>query len=228
LSVRANIGRFQRAPNFSELFGNSGTVEGNANLKPETGINRDVGFVADWGQHAWLDRANLQYAYFHNNVSDLIDFELVRVGVFQADNVSNARIVGHEVSLTAGAFRHFNLEANYTHQDAEDLSAMAKANPFGNQLPLRPADDLFVRPELFNEWGRVFYEYTYVSSNPTDPVNFIIVPSRSIHTVGLAVTPLDWLTVQFEAANITNADVRDLGDFPLPGVSFFGSIKVTL
>jgi iron complex outermembrane receptor protein len=226
LAVRANIGRFQRAPNFSELFGNTGTVEGNANLKPETGINRDVGFVASMGQHGWLDRANLEYAYFHNNVSDLIDFQLVRVGVFQAANVSNARIEGHEVSLTAGAFRHFGIEMNYTHQDSADLSL--KDNPFGNQLPLRPADDLFARTELFNDWGKVFYEYTYISSDPTDPFNFIIVPSRSIHTVGCTITPLSWLAFKFEAANITNADIRDLGDFPLPGVSFFGSIKVTL
>jgi iron complex outermembrane receptor protein len=226
LALRANIGRFQRAPNFSELFGNTGSVEGNGNLKSESGINRDVGFVANWGEHGWLDRAKLEYAYFHNNVSDLIAFQLVRVGVFQAENIGDARILGHEISLTGGAFHHFNLEANYTHQDSADLSL--KNNPFGNQLPLRPADDLFVRTELFNDWGRLFYEYTYVSSDPTDPANFIIVPSRSIHTLGLAVTPLDWIAIKFEAANITNADVRDLGDFPLPGLSFFGSVKVTM
>jgi iron complex outermembrane receptor protein len=226
LALRGNIGRFERAPNFSELFGNTGTVEGNADLKPERGINRDVGFVSTFGEYGWLDRLNFEYAYFHNNVSDLIDFQLVRVGVFQAENVSDARIVGHEVSLTAGALRHFGLEMNYTHQDSADLSN--KDNPFGNQLPLRPADDLFVRTELFNEWGRFFYEYTYISSDPTDPANFIIVPSRSIHTLGLTVTPRDWIAFKFEAANITNADIRDLGDFPLPGVSFFGSIKVTL
>ena len=40
--------------------------------------------------------------------------------------------------------------------------------------------------------------------------------------------PLDWLSIQFEAANITNADIRDLGDFPLPGLTLFGSVKVTL
>jgi len=54
------------------------------------------------------------------------------------------------------------------------------------------------------------------------------VPSRSIHTVGASVQPLDWLSIQFEAANITNADIRDLGDFPLPGLTLFGSITVTL
>jgi iron complex outermembrane receptor protein len=224
--VRANIGRFQRAPNFSELFGNSGSIEGNANLKPETGINRDVGFIAAWNEFGWLDRAKLEYAYFHNNVSDLITFELVRVGVFQAANISSARMVGHEVSLTAAAFRHVSLDLNYTHQDTADLSR--QDNPFGNQLPLRPPDDLFVHTELFNEWGRFFYDYTYVSEDAVKPSNFELAPSRSIHTLGVAVTPRDWLSLKFEAINITNANVTDLGDFPLPGVTFFGTIKVTL
>ena len=228
LAVRANIGRFQRAPSFNELFGNTGSVEGNAKLKPETGINRDAGFVATWDAYGWLDRAKLEYAYFHNNVSDLITFDLVRLGVFQADNIGSARIVGHEVSLTAGAFRHLNLDVNYTHQDAENLSQSSESNPFGNQLPLRPADEVFARSELFNDWGKLFYEYTYISSDPTDPSNFTTVPSRSIHTIGLAFIPRDWIAIKFEAANITNSEVRDLGDFPLPGVSFFGSVKVTL
>jgi iron complex outermembrane receptor protein len=226
LSLRANIGRFQRAPSFGELFGNSGTLLGNANLKPETGITRDVGFLVNLDAHGWLDRAQLQYAYFHNNFTDLITFEQASRTTFQFFNVGDARVEGHEVSVTAAALRHADLEVNYTHQDSADLTR--SDNPFGNQLPLLPADELFVRTQLFNTWGKVFYEYTYISSDPTDPANFTMVPSRSIHTVGGALTPLDWIEVKFEAANITNADVRDLGDFPLPGLSFFGSIKVTL
>ena len=226
LSVRANIGQFERAPSFGELFGNSGTLLGNANLKPETGLNGDVGLLANFGATGWLDRAQLQYAYFHNHYSNLITFEQASRTQFQFFNVGDARIAGHEFSLTAGAFHHVSLEVNYTHQNSADLEH--KNNPFGNQLPLLPADELFARTELFNNWGKLFYEYTYISSNPTDPINFTTVPSRSIHTVGMAVSPLDWLEIKFQAANITNADIRDLANFPLPGLSFFGSIKVTL
>ena len=136
-----------------------------------------------------------------------------------------ARIVGEELSLTGTALRHVSIDLNYTHQDTANLSVNS---PAGNQLPLRPADELFARAELFNPWGKLYYEYTYISSDPTDPVNFIVVPSRSIHTVGFVATPRAWIAIKFEAANITNADIRDLGDFPLPGLSFFGSIKVTL
>jgi iron complex outermembrane receptor protein len=223
LIVRGNIGRFQRAPNFSELFGNAGSILGNAELEPETGINRDAGFVVTWPEFGWLDTGLLEYAYFHNNISDLISFDQVNPRQFRPFNVGNARIVGHELGLQASAFEHLGVELNYTHQDAENLSV---DSPEGNQLPLRPDDELFVRPRIASSWGSIYYEYTYLSANPTDADNFEIVPSRSIHTVGCTIQPAPWLSAKFEAANLANADVRDLGDFPLPGLSFFGSLKV--
>ena len=226
LTARANIGRFQRAPNFSELFGNTGTTVGNAALKPETGINRDAGLLASFGPYGWLDRADFEYAYFHNNVSDLISFQAISPKQFKPFNIGNARIIGNEFTFTASALRHLDLTTNYTLQQTADL-AFAN-NPYGDQLPLRPNDELFTQVDLFNDWGRLYYQYTYISSNPTVPSNFIIVPSRSIHTLGFVATPVAWLAIKFEAANITNADIRDLGDFPLPGLSFFGSVKVTL
>ena len=225
LSVRANLGQFERAPSFSELFGTTGSVVGNANLKPETGINRDIGFLASTDAYGWIDRAELEYAYFHNNVTDLIAFEQASRTTFRAENIGDARITGHEVSLTGTALAHVGIDVNYTHQDSANLSV---TSPAGNQLPLRPADELFARTELFNRWGKLYYEYTYTSSDPTDPVNFKVVPSRSIHTVGFVATPRPWMAIKFEAANLTNADIRDLGNFPLPGLSFFGSVKITL
>jgi outer membrane receptor protein involved in Fe transport len=226
LTLRANIGRFQRAPSFSELFGTTGTVEGNANLKPETGINRDVGFLAETSAIGWLDRAQLEFAYFHNNVDDLIVFTQVNPKTFRATNIGAALIDGEEVSVTGSALGHLGLELNYTHENTENRDGLPHQN--GNPLPLRPADDLFARAELFNKWGKIYYEYTYLSSDTTDLYDFTVVPSRSINTVGFVATPRDWIAIKFEAANITNADIRDLGDFPLPGLSFFGSIKVTL
>jgi hypothetical protein len=85
--------------------------------------------------------------------------------------------------------------------------------------------ELFVRPRLFSEWGSIYYEYTYLSENPTDVDNFEVVPARSIHTIGCALQPWSWLSFRFEVSNLTDADIRDLGDFPLPGRSFFGSVK---
>lgn len=226
LAPRANIGQFERAPSFTELFGNTGSVEGNPTLKPESGINRDVGFVFTPDVAGYLDRFRLEYAYFHNNITDLITYEQVSPTTFKAVNIGSARVAGDEVSLSTAAFSHLGLEVNYTHQNSAVTGG--GETKFGDELPLLPADELFGHVELFNDWGKLYYECTYLSSNVTDPANFQRVPSRIIQTTGLVATPRDWLTIKFEAANIANADVRDVGDFPLPGLSFFGSIKVSL
>jgi iron complex outermembrane receptor protein len=224
-SLRGNVGRFQRAPNFAELFGNSGSVLGNADLKSETGLNADLGVVADWSAWRWLDRTRLEVALFNTDYDDLIVFQAVNPEQFRPENIGSARVRGVEVSAAAAALRHVELQLNYTHQQSEDRSGDFTD---GNQLPLRPDDELFVRATAFVDWGSAYYEYTFISSDPTTVGNFLTVPSRSIHTLGAALHPLDWLEVTFEAANITDADIRDLGDFPLPGLTLFGSVKVTL
>ncbi len=226
LSLRANFGRFQRAPSFAELFGNTGTTLGNANLKPETGINRDAGFVAAAPALPWLERAAVTFAYFYNDYDDLITFTAVSPKQFRAINIGKARVQGAELSLSLAALEHFSLELNYTHQDSKDLSDDAVRR--GQPLPLLPGDELFARGEIFERWGKLYYEFTYVGPNTETPSGFTTVPSRAIHTVGARLQPLDWLEITFEAANITDNQIRDLGDFPLPGLSFFGGFKVAL
>lgn len=224
-TLRGNVGLFQRAPNFSELFGNTGSVLGNAKLKSETGLNGDLGITASWGAWRWLDRALVETAFFATDYDDLIVFEAVNPEQFRPMNIGSATVRGVELSASTAALRHFGLQLNYTHQESEDTSG---GFTDGNHLPLRPDDELFVRAEAFADIGTVYYEYTFISSDPTSLANFEVVPSRSIHTVGAVLRPRDWLAISFEAANIADADVRDLGDFPLPGLTLFGSVKVTL
>ncbi|MGD9763766.1 MAG: TonB-dependent receptor plug domain-containing protein [Candidatus Binatia bacterium] len=226
LSLRGNLGRFQRAPNFSELFGNSGTTLGNAKLRPETGVNRDLGFVATAPASLGLDRGTATFAYFNNDYDDLITFTAVSPQQFRAINISKARVRGVELSLSMAAFGHFGLELNYTHQSSQDLSDDVVRR--GQSLPLRPDDELFTRLEAFDRWAKLYYEFTYIGPNAETPSGFSTVPSRAIHTIGAALLPREWLEIKFEAANITDNQIRDLGDFPLPGLSFFGGIKVSL
>jgi outer membrane cobalamin receptor len=224
LSLKGNFGRFQRAPSFSELFGNRGTVRGNPNLKPETGLNFDAGLVARWNGPSWLDELRLQYAYFASDVDDAIVLVQTSPTVFTPRNVGGARIRGHELVLHGGVLRHLGLDLNYTHQDAEDRSDSPLLR--GKQLPGRPQNELYTRLELFGPPGRLFYEFNFVSGNFTDAANFNEVPSRDVHTIGFTAYPLDWLAVTFEARNLTDNQISDVGGFPLPGRSFFGTVKL--
>jgi len=225
LAARGNIGRFERTPNFEELFGTNGSFVGNPTLQPEVATNRDIGFVADTGPYGWLDHAHLEYAYFNNDIQDLIVLVQAHPSFATLTN-TNARVSGHEVASQLSAANHLRLDTNYTHQEGTNLSHVFNGAYFGNQLPGRPEDELYTRVEIFGPVGKVYYEFNYLSGNFRDQVNFQQVPSRTIHTVGGAWNATAALTVGLEVRNLTSNQISDVSGFPLPGRAFFGTVTV--
>jgi len=221
-ALRANFGRYQRAPSFTELFGRRGLVVSNRRLRPEDGLNRDVGFVVRAPDLAWIRDARLEYAYFNNDIDDLIVFVQNSQRVFVPLNVGGARLRGHELAAHLALHEHALVDLNYTQQDATNLSP----EYFGNRLPGRPEHEIYARLQLLHGWARVYYELNYVAGNFLDQANFDAIPRRDVHSVGLHLDPLDWLSFNFEARNVTDNRIRDLLDFPLPGLSFFGTMTV--
>jgi outer membrane cobalamin receptor len=224
LSLRGNLGYAERAPNFSELFGNRGFVRGEGSLDSESAINRDIGLVGRWRDLGWIDRLDAEYVYFNNDIDDLI--VLVQFGqrVFRPVNVSGARVRGHELSLSGSLLQRLGLDFNYTRQDAEDRSDIPSNR--GKRLPTRPRDEIYMRLQVFAEPARLYYEFNLISENFLDQVNFNPVPTRDTHTLGLVVDARDWLSLGFEARNITDNRLSDVAGFPLPGRAFFGSTRL--
>lgn len=222
VALRGNVGRFERAPTFSELFGNRGAVVGNPTLQPETGTSGDVGLVATLPSWRWFDDLHGEYDYFNRNVDDLIVLVQNSQRVSRPANIGAANVSGHELTLHGTAVHHVSLDLNYTHQDAENQSPIPSQH--GKQLPGRPSDELYTQVEVFNQYGKLYYELSLVSGNFLDPVNFIEVPSRDVHTLGVAVYVSKQLTLSFEAQNITDNQISDVGGFPLPGRAFFGTV----
>lgn len=225
-AIKANLGRYQRAPNFSELFGNGASVRGNPALDPETAINRDIGFVLSRDGLPWNGRGRVEYAYFHNDHNELIALVQTSPTVARAQNIGGARIRGHELVLNLDLLSRVAADLNYTHQEAEDRSSDATFR--GQRLPFRPADELYWRLTLYGAPGKLYHEINFVGSNYTRRLNIDRnrVDARTIHTAGFAFDPASWLTLRFEARNLTDNVIRDVADFPLPGRSFFGSVAV--
>jgi iron complex outermembrane receptor protein len=226
LHVKGNLGLFQRAPNFSELFGNRGNVAGRTDLREEEAINRDVGFVVTPSGLPWFEDLRLEYAYFNNDIDDII--VLLPTGspaTFRPGNLGAARIRGHEAAVHGVLGGHLRVDVNYTHQDAENRSI--KQEQRGRQLPGRPRNELYTRLELFSELGKVYYEFNLVDENFLDPANFRPVSTRDTHTFGSVARVTAWLALSFEARNVTDNQIEDALGFPLPGRAFFGTVKAT-
>lgn len=236
VTFKGNVGRVERAPNFTELFGNRGSILGNPTLDPEHGLNADLGFVLARERLGPASRLRLEAVGFVAIVDDQIVLvqNSQRTSIFR--NVDRARTVGMELAAAADVFDRVRLTLNYTYQDARDESGIPARD--GNQLPGRPRHELYHRTEYRREEGRLFYELSYLAENFLDQANFLVVNARAIHTFGveadlaaigrrfrrdaLARVPL---VATFEVRNATDNQVEDVAGYPLPGRAFFGTLR---
>src|SRR5207244_2122574 len=92
-------------PNLSELFGTRGVIVGNPRLRPETAFNRDGGFRLAAPPLGPLAHAALEYAYFDNQIDDLIILVQNSQRVVRPENVTSAAVCGHEVAPPLGGAR---------------------------------------------------------------------------------------------------------------------------
>ena len=224
LTMLGNIGRVYRAPNFTELFGARGVVVGSSDLDAEKAFNRDVGFRY-WQEHLGrIDEIRLEYAYFDNDIDDLIVLVPVSANVLRPQNI-DARIRGHELVLFVRALRHVELTANYTHQHAVDESGESTD---GNRLPGRADYEAYFRAELYAERARVYFDISLIGDYFLDRSEnqFSRVPARQLYGVGVSGRPFDpKLTLTFEVKNLTDDQTEDFAGFPLPGRSYFGTVQ---
>lgn len=100
LLARASYGTAFKAPSLYQLYA---PFYGNAQLRPETGRNREVALV--WGQGNHLVSAT----YFLNKIDNLIDFNMSTWNYY---NVSAARLEGVSLAYD-GQFGDWTLHAGY-------------------------------------------------------------------------------------------------------------------
>jgi hypothetical protein len=224
--VKANVGRYVRAPSFFELYGNgTGRIVGNTDLVPERGSNADVGL--------WIDRAGPRVlvtsrtVVFGALVDDLIQWrQYASWGQARADNLARARILGVEQELRLGLGRHARVVGQATYLDARDRSDNTASN--GNQLPLHPRYVGYARPELVRvgvgggvELG-AYADVEMRAGSYVDGANLAYFGTRMLLGCGVSVAwPRAHLRLIGSAANLTGSRKEDLGDWALPGRSVF-------
>ncbi|RMG67949.1 MAG: TonB-dependent receptor [Calditrichaeota bacterium] len=123
-ALRASLGSGFRAPSVAEVFTSTDVsglqVRPNPRLKPERSLSSEVG----WNQHLGRE-AVLDVALFYNRYWDLIEGRVDPTsGVIQFQNVTRARILGAETSVSLQLFnQRLKLQSAYTIVDARDLDA---------------------------------------------------------------------------------------------------------
>jgi iron complex outermembrane receptor protein len=233
-TLKANYGRYYRIPSLMELFGYRGMVVPNPGLRPETGLNRDLGIT--WKRSFGRARSlSAECAYFWSDVDDLIMYTyLVWARAAQAVNINSAGISGYEVSLSAGNLHGFALRGNLTRLRAVDTGPVSYTN--GKYLPNRPGLEAHVRLSWAGYGLSAFYEYDYVSGNYWNAYNGVapnnkgpLFDIRRFHALGLTTpTGVPRTSFTLEVRNLTDERVEDVMGYPLPGRSMFGTLTVNL
>jgi outer membrane cobalamin receptor len=226
VTIKGNIGTFYRPPSFQELFGIDGFSASNPGLDAETGTNRDIGLT--WGRDRLgiLADVGAEYAYFHNDVDDVIVLLPSGARIPRPQNVGKARIRGHELHLLARGPRGFRLNANYTHQDAENRSRIVDER--GKDLPSMPEDEVHVRLSWERAAWTIGYELSYRSEVYLDRTQSPAarVPGFTSHDLNLDFAlASSGFHVRLEADNLTDEQHEDVLGFPVPGRAFYVTLS---
>ncbi len=226
VTFKGNFGYFLRLPDFTELFGNRGSVLGNPALRPENGRSLDLGvvFAAQRPAGALVRQAHLEATLFETVAEDLIQFISNSQSTVKALNTNRARIRGVELSLALALGRRFTGSVNATHQRPVDTNRRPAE---GNILPGRPQDEVGAAAALELGPGRLFYGFTFVGRNFIDRANTPAgaLPARFLHDLGYRVRLLRGLQGTIEIKNLADERTLDVARFPLPGRSVHGRLS---
>jgi iron complex outermembrane receptor protein len=219
LAFKGNVSRSFRAPNFSELYLNQGFVEGNPDLKPETGWTYDGGAQVTT---KWVDA---EAAYFRSDLDDLIEYVLVSGFRYKPFNLSRAEIQGVELSASIHPLPWFEAAGSYTLTYAIDRAG--EPNRDGRQIPGRPRDKGFARLALRYAPLAVYGEYHYIGGNYVTRAGTKLLPARNVVNAGVVLSPTENFRLGVDVKNLLDDEVTDVRGFPLPGRSVFATVGGT-
>ncbi|HKK70322.1 MAG TPA: TonB-dependent receptor [Candidatus Krumholzibacteria bacterium] len=211
VSLKANLGVYRRVPTLLELFGDRGTTTANPDLRPEEGVNRDVGLV--WSRP--LEGRRFALSAFANDAFDLITFVKTSPVTARARNLGRAEIRGLEFEADFGRFGPFGFRAAITRLWSEDRTDDTVAG--GKQLPFRPGIEVELQQSLHVGHLRADFDLFAMGENYQQTGERLAVPARVIGSIGLRWRlSSDW-ALHGRVDNVSDAEVHDfLGD-PLPG-----------
>ncbi|MCB1187174.1 TonB-dependent receptor [bacterium] len=203
-SLRASMTRAVRHPSFDELYlGDSGSVRGNPDLKPETVDNIEIGYGRRYGS------ARLDCAAFYSLYRDSIIFAPVSAYLVEARNTGQASIAGMEGSLD------WRLASDLWWTSSATWLPVAEyrnGTPLTGRSSLHAGSGLQYRQDSFSAAASL----DYTSSIPADLFGNLRTSPRSIVNLEFSIGP-DPAGWQLGISNLFNGSARDAWNYPLPG-----------
>ena len=219
LHLNAHRGRYQRPPNFFELFGDRGFVVGNPKLASERGDKWDVGLQIRDALGGFVRRGEL--VYYNNSIDNLIRFVQSTQQVSEPHNINETALSGLETRLNIRVDSRLSLGGNYVYQRSRSRAPFSYEK--GNDLPNAPRHRFSLEASGGWSGNGVRYSFNRESRSFIDRANLTPVPARSVHGLGIDFRPLQVVRITVEVRNLGNNQIADVWGYPLPGRSYFVS-----
>jgi len=201
-------GRAVRPPDFLELFGDRGTVQGRTDLLPERAWWADAGL-------RWLPGpVSVEANLFINDAADRIVFAQAEPRVLVPINVDRSRTLGAEIGVDANIKDIADGRVATTFTDARILDGN------GGRLPRIPTVAAHLDLGLkLRDRARLSYRLDAIGDTPWDAGTINVAPPRLLHAVGARVQlGPGWPTLSLDVRNLANTLVQPMdADQARPG-----------
>lgn len=244
LSLKANGGRYFRPPDLVEMFGDHGTMEGNSELRPESGWQGDVGLRAV-SPSTWAVTGSFDAAAFWLVSEDRIVWVQNSQRSFTPVNFGSTWVQGMEGALNLSALDMVDSETNVTWQLSRNLT---EGSSFANnELPRTPPLAVWQSTSVhWQERLRIGHTFSYTAPNYWDAGNLYQSAPRTLHGIFLRSRPTPkWPSLELNVLNLEDritevvprnpADptdpsravsaITDFSGYPLPGRTLMFSAR---
>jgi vitamin B12 transporter len=217
VKLRASYGSGFNAPSFLELYGVSTGYVGNPDLKPESSRGGDAGI--DW--YLPGHQGTISATWFRTDFSDLIDYNF-NVYPGTTYNVGKARTQGVELEGKFALAAGFELHANYTYLDADDITD-------GTRLLRRPRNS--GSADLWRDFGGGFSAGAGVQvvadRQDVDAQTFLTVndPNYTVARIYGEWRVSKNLALKVRIENALNEHYQPVNGYPALGLGAFGSVE---
>ena len=228
---RFNIGRYDRAPSFRELFGADGILLGNPALQAETSLNADVGLHYGWfAPWRWWHGAAVDVSLFENRVDNLIAPIYNAQGQGRSVNIANAVIRGVEGSLQLSPTPAQQIHLDYSFTDSRNDSPVAGFQ--GKRLPYYYRHDFGLRYTFKQASEHGAWQWRFEARLKRDMFydRANLLPGDAVNLLNAGVQydfagALSGLRVDLALHNLRDENIRYLRNRPTPGRQLYFTVS---
>ena len=231
LSLRAFAKRSYRMPTFNDLYY---TDMGNANLRPESAVQYDMGVLAEqrWS-HGAVRRLMLQADGYYNTVHDkIVAYPKGQQFRWTMLNLGRVHIKGLDVQAQADmAVTHSlmaTLRMQYTYQDARDVTSPA-ASYYRDQIPYIPWHSGSVVAGLQWRGWDLTYSMIYTGERYSQQENIAYNHLQPWYTSDMTLSWHDrrW-RVRLDVNNLFSQDYDVILNYPMPKRNYMLSVEYNI